>query len=277
MSMQIRTFRPRAALLAAMLLLCGTAGAAAVYHAVVPPQPQAVQTAAAADWGLSFQTEGQPPIGNATPEALRALGARFLGDPEKPTIYITFDAGFENGNTAPILDALKKHNAPAAFFLVGNFIETQPDLVRRMAAEGHVVGNHTMHHPDMSKISDLDAFQAELRGLEDLYRETTGEELPKFYRPPQGKFSEENLRQAQSLGYTTVFWSLAYVDWYADAQPTPEQAFSKLIPRIHNGAIVLLHSTSQTNAQILDELLTRWEQAGYTFGKLTDLQLTGIS
>lgn len=259
--------------LAALLLVLGAlAGGTAIYQTV--SQPETVAAAATTDWGLSFQTEGQPPIGNASPEALRELGARFLGDPSQPVIYITFDAGFENGNTAPILDALKKHNAPAAFFLVGNYLDTAPELVKRMVAEGHVVGNHTMTHPDMSKISDLDAFRTELTGLEDKFREITGEELPKFYRPPQGKFSEENLRQAQSLGYTTVFWSLAYVDWYADRQPTPEQAFAKLIPRIHNGAIVLLHSTSATNAAILDELLTRWEEAGYTFGSLTDLALT---
>lgn len=112
---------------------------------------------------------------------------------------------------------------------------------------------------------------AELNGLEEKYTALTGQPMQKFYRPPQGKFSEENLRQAQELGYTTVFWSLAYVDWYTDNQPTDEQAFSKLLPRIHNGAIVLLHSTSETNARILDELLTKWEEAGYTFGALTEL------
>ena len=170
-----------------------------------------------------------------------------------------------------MLDALKKHNAPAAFFLVGNYFQTAPDLVRRMVAEGHVIGNHTMNHLDMSKISDMDAFQKELQGVEDLYREVVGSDMPKLYRPPQGKFNLENLKQAQQLGYTTVFWSLAYVDWYADNQPTKQQAFDKLLPRIHNGAIVLLHSTSETNAQILDELLTKWEQAGYKFGNLTDL------
>lgn len=268
----LHLFKRKAVPLCALLLILGAAaGGTALYRASAPPE---AVTTAATDWGLSFQSEGQPPIGNATPEALAAMGARFLGDASQPTIYITFDAGFENGNTAQILDALKKHNAPAAFFLVGNYIKTSPDLVKRMVAEGHIVGNHTMTHPDMSKISDLESFKAELTGLEDLYREATGEELPRFYRPPQGKFSEENLKQAQSLGYTTVFWSLAYVDWYADNQPTPEQAFSKLIPRIHNGAIVLLHSTSSTNAAILDELLTKWEEAGYTFGRLTDLTLT---
>ncbi|MFR0940947.1 MAG: polysaccharide deacetylase family protein, partial [Butyricicoccus sp.] len=170
--------------------------------------------------------------------------------------------GYENGCTPAILDALKKHNAPACFFVVGNFIDTAPELVKRMAAEGHIVGNHTLHHPDMSGIADKSAFAAELNGLEEKYTALTGQPMQKFYRPPQGKFSEENLRQAQELGYTTVFWSLAYVDWYTDNQPTDEQAFSKLLPRIHNGAIVLLHSTSETNARILDELLTKWESAG---------------
>ena len=128
-----------------------------------------------------------------------------------------------------------------------------------------------MHHPDMSKISDFDQFKAELTQLEDLFREITGEELPKFYRPPQGNYSEENLKMAQRLGYKTVFWSLAYVDWKNDDQPSCEYAFSKLIPRTHNGAVVLLHSTSETNAQILDELLTKWKDMGYTFGTVEEL------
>jgi len=231
------------------------------------------QTTAGAvtDWGLSFQTEGQPPVGNASAETLKQWGAYYVGDTSQKTIYITFDAGFENGNTPAILDALQKHHVPACFFLVGNYIDTAPDLVKRMVEEGHIVGNHTMHHPDMSKIADKAAFETELNDLANKFTELTGQEMQKFYRPPQGKYSEENLKQAQALGYTTVFWSLAYVDWYTDNQPTSEQAFSKLLPRIHNGAIVLLHSTSSTNAQILDELLTKWEEAGYTFGKLTDL------
>ena len=128
-----------------------------------------------------------------------------------------------------------------------------------------------MHHPDMSKISDFDAFSKELTDLETLFKEITGEELPKFYRPPQGIYSEENLKMAQRLGYKTVFWSLAYVDWKNDDQPSKEFAFSKLIPRTHNGAVVLLHSTSQTNAQILDELLTKWKDMGYTFGTVEEL------
>ena len=143
--------------------------------------------------------------------------------------------------------------------------------MRRMAQEGHTVGNHTMHHPDMSKITDRQAFKKELRDLEDLYREATGEDLPRFYRPPQGIYSEENLKLAKELGYHTVFWSLAYVDWNNDSQPTPEEAFGKLLPRTHPGAVVLLHLTSRTNAEILDELLTKWEEMGYSFGKIEEL------
>ena len=137
--------------------------------------------------------------------------------------------------------------------------------------EGHIVGNHTMHHPDMSKLGDKAAFSKELTDLEALYKETTGRDLPKYYRPPQGIYSEENLKMAKELGYKTVFWSLAYVDWNNDRQPTAEQAFSKLLPRTHNGAVVLLHSTSRTNAEILDELLTKWQAMGYRFGTLEEL------
>lgn len=235
----------------------------------------AVVPASAADWGLSFQTEGQAPIGNATAEDLAQYGAYYLGDTSEKVIYLTFDCGYENGYTEAILDALKKHNAPAAFFVVGNMVETAPEIIKRMAAEGHIVGNHTYHHPDMSAISDQAAFQEELESLEELYRQTTGQELSKFYRPPQGKYSVENLKQAQALGYTTVFWSLAYVDWYVDDQPTAEAAYEKLLPRIHDGAIVLLHSTSATNAAILDELLTKWEDMGYRFASLEELPQGG--
>lgn len=220
------------------------------------------------DWGLSFQSEGAPPVANASQEYLKNFDALYVGDTNKKEIYITFDAGFENGNTERILDALKKHGVKATFFLVGNYFETQPKLVKRMAEEGHTIGNHTYSHPDMSKIGDIQSFQTELQKNEALYRDVLGSEMPKLYRPPQGKFCEENLKMAQQLGYSTVFWSLAYVDWYTDDQPTSEQAFSKLLPRIHPGAVVLLHSTSSTNAEILDELLTKWEETGYSFGDL---------
>ncbi len=238
--------------------------------ASAPAAVEAVE-ASAVNWGLSFPAEGQPPVGNAAAEELAQYDAYYLGDTAQKVIYLTFDCGYENGCTEKILDALKKHRAPAAFFVVGHMIESAPDIVRRMAAEGHIVGNHTFHHPDMSSISDQSAFQQELNALAALYKETTGQDLSRFYRPPQGKYSVDNLKQAQALGYRTIFWSLAYVDWYADDQPTPEQAYAKLLPRIHDGAIVLLHSTSSTNADILDELLTKWEDMGYQFASLDQL------
>lgn len=224
-----------------------------------------------ASWGLSFRQEGSAPVGTAGMEQLRQYDAAYLGDTREKVLYLTFDAGYENGCTEQVLDTLKKHQVNAAFFLVGNYIERNADLVRRMVEEGHIVGNHTMHHYDMSKLSQKETFSRELTDLEELFRQTTGKELPKFYRPPQGVYSQENLKMAKELGYKTVFWSLAYVDWLNDKQPTREEAFRKLLPRTHNGAVVLLHSTSQTNAKILDTLLTRWEEAGYTFGTLDDL------
>ena len=251
-------------LLAALLL-------SPMKNTAVPASSQVVLPVSVTNWGLSFQTEGQAPVGNATQEFLRQYDAYFLGDTTKKVIYLTFDCGYENGCTEQILDALKKHNAPAAFFVVGNMIPSAPDIVRRMVAEGHIVGNHTYHHPDMSAISDAAAFKKELDALSALYEETVGQPLPMYYRPPQGKYSEENLKQAQALGYKTIFWSLAYVDWYVDNQPTAEAAYAKLLPRIHDGAIVLLHSTSRTNADILDDLLTKWEDMGYTFASLDEL------
>ena len=224
-----------------------------------------------ANWGLSFPEEGQPPVGNASAAELRKYNAYYVGDPSKKVIYLTFDCGYENGNTAKILDTLNKHHAPAAFFVVGHIIESAPELICRMANEGFTVGNHTFHHPDMSSISDQAAFQKELDDVAELYRKTTGKELSHFYRPPRGVYSEENLKQADALGYKTILWSLAYVDWYADKQPTPDQAYAKLLPRIHNGAIVLLHQTSKTNADILDDLLTKWENMGFSFASLEDL------
>lgn len=229
------------------------------------------QTLPVGAWGLSFQQEGQTPKGPATGDELRSYDGVYAGDPHEKVIYLTFDAGYENGCTEEILEVLEDHNVKAAFFLVGSYIKRNADLVRDMVEDGHIVGNHTMNHPDMSKIADFDSFQAELTAVEDIFSEVTGKELPKFYRPPQGVYSEENLKMAKKLGYKTVFWSLAYQDWNNDAQPTKAQAFQKLLPRTHNGAVVLLHSTSKTNAVILDDLLTAWEQAGYRFGTIDEL------
>lgn len=223
------------------------------------------------DWGLSFGEPGTQPVGNASPEDLAWYDAYFVGDDSEKVIYLTFDCGYENGNTEAILDALKKHNATATFFVVGHFLETAPDLVRRMVEEGHIVGNHTYHHPDMSSISDLDAFQKELDDVAESFYEITGTTLSPYYRPPQGKANAANIKMAQELGYNTVFWSLAYVDWDTENQPGHDEALEKLTSRIHPGAVVLLHNTSRTNGEILDELLTKWEDMGYRFRSLSEL------
>ena len=262
-------------ILAAAYLLGTSAGIAAEKlsqdNKADPASAAAVPASAEGNWGLNFQEEGKTPVGNATFEELAKYDAFYAEQTEEKHIYLTFDVGYENGNTASILDTLKKHNVSATFFVVGTYIESDPELVKRMAEEGHIVGNHTWHHPDMSQIAAMDAFKKELEDVENAYLEVTGEEMTKFYRPPQGKYSEANLKMAQELEYKTFFWSLAYVDWYDDNQPSREEAFEKLLGRIHPGAIVLLHSTSDTNALILDELIQKWEEMGYTIRSLTEL------
>ena len=223
-----------------------------------------------AGWGLSFGTPGAAPAGPLSQQRLSELGAAYLDGDGGKVLYLTFDAGYENGYTADILDVLKKQKVPAAFFLVGDYLERNADLVRRMVKEGHIVGNHTLSHPDMQKLDDA-AFEAELRGLEELYTDITGQTLPQYYRPPQGLYSEENLKMAEKMGYQTVFWSLAYADWDNDDQPNPDAAVEKLNSRIHDGAVILLHATSKTNARILDRLLTGWKDMGYRFAPLTEL------
>lgn len=230
------------------------------------------------NWGLSFNNgNGNAPTGNATSEYLKKFNAYFMHNENKDTnakskkVYITFDAGYEAGYMPKILEALKKHNVKATFFVVGSLIKSNPELIKQIAADGHIIGNHTMTHPNMSKMQTMDDFKKEIETVEALYKEVTGEDMPKYYRPPQGIYNEKNLQMANELGYKTIFWSLAYVDWYKDKQPTKEEAFSKLLPRIHNGAIILLHSTSKTNSEILDEFLTKLDNDGYTFGNLDEL------
>ena len=226
----------------------------------------AVETGA---WGLSYNTE--IPQGPASTRQLFEYDAAYVGDTSQKVLYLTFDAGYENGQTEKILDVLQKHRVPATFFLVGNYIQRNPELVRRMVAEGHTVANHTMHHPDMRKISKKEDFLKELSDLEALYKETVGSEMPKYYRPPQGVYSSENLKMAKESGYKTLFWSLAYADWDNNNQPTRQQALDKLLPRTHNGAVILLHSTSRTNGEILDELLTKWKEMGYEFRPVDEI------
>lgn len=235
-----------------------------------PLQEANAQPVQSCEWGLHFEKDGSMPIPNMSDDILNPLGAYFHGNTDEKVLYITFDAGYENGCTAPILDALKKHSAPAAFFLVGPYIEENPLLVERMVAEGHTVGNHSYNHPDMIT-KTKEEFLQQLEKTATVYKNIMGTEMPKFYRPPEGKFTTENLKWAQEAGYTTVLWSSAYVDWNNNSQPSHDYAFEKIAQRTFDGAVFLLHSTSKTNAEILDRQLTLWENAGYRFGDISEL------
>ena len=225
-------------------------------------------------WGLSFSNPNEAPRGNATSEELLEQDAYFMDCSNEKCIYLTFDVGYEAGYTNNILDTLKNHNVKAAFFIVGNYFTSDADTVKRMVDEGHIVGNHTKTHPNMSKMSTFEDFKAQIEPVEEQYKQITGQDMPKYYRPPQGIYNIQNLEDAKSLGYKTIFWSVAYVDWEKDNQPTHEKAMTTLLKRVHNGAIILLHSTSKTNMEILDEFLTTLENEGYTFKTLDDLGVT---
>lgn len=186
-------------------------------------------------------------------------------------LYLTFDAGYENGNIASILDVLEEKDVKGAFFILGNMTERFPELVLRMRDEGHTVCNHTFTHNDMSTVCDEAAFAAELARMSDAYRELTGEEMAKYYRPPQGRFCERNLKFAESLGYKTIFWSFAYEDWDNNKQPQHDAAMKKILDNTHNGAVILLHPTSKTNADIIGDLIDKWRADGYRFGTLDEL------
>ena len=186
-------------------------------------------------------------------------------------VYLTFDAGYENGNVAKILDVMKEQRVSGAFFVLGNLIEKNPDLIRRMDEEGHIVCNHTDKHRDMSKCFSKSEFETELRALEEKYYRCTGKEMKKYYRPPEGRFSLENMNFAHELGYKTIFWSFAYADWDNNKQMSPEDAKKKILANIHNGAIILLHPTSATNANILGEIIVELKSQGYRFGTLDEL------
>ena len=190
---------------------------------------------------------------------------------EEKVVYLTFDAGYENGNVKKILDTLKKEQVTGAFFVLDHLVRDNTELVKRMAKEGHLVCNHTSHHKDMTRMQDADAFMKELTSLETLYREKIGQDMPQFYRPPEGKISEENLQWLQKAGYKTILWSFAYADWDNQRQMPPEKAKEKIMENIHNGAVLLFHPTSATNAAILGDVIVTLKSQGYRFGTLQEL------
>ena len=222
---------------------------------------------------------GETPIFPIESDEIIQYGAYYIDknvDEDNRVIYLTFDAGYENGNVEKILDVLKKTETPAAFFVLSNLICTNTDLVQRMADEGHLVCNHTSKHKDVSKINDQASFEKELKALEDIYKEKTGRELAKYFGPPEGRFTKQTLEFASNMGYKTVFWSFAYADWDNNAQMSERAAKAKIMDNIHNGAVILLHPTSATNAAILEEVINELKDLGYTFGTLDELVQSNI-
>ena len=218
--------------------------------------------------------------GNDTPsfpencDEVREFGGVYIGDTEcasgEKKLYLTFDAGYENGNIEKILDVMRDEGVTGAFFILSNLIKKNPDLVKRMADEGHLVCNHTSNHKDMTKLTDGEML-ANLSRLEEQYKTATGYEMEKIFRFPEGKYSIRTMKLLCENGYKTVFWSMAYDDWDNSRQMDVELAKSKLISTTHDGAIILLHPTSATNAAILSDMIKEWRAMGYTFGSLKDI------
>lgn len=211
----------------------------------------------------SIDEEGFKPI-------ITKHGALFLGDTSKKELFLTFDNGYENGYTGRILDVLKEKTAPAAFFVTGHYVKTEPDLIKRMAAEGHIVGNHSWSHPDMSGLSAAQ-IQTELDKVKQGVLALSGGQDMKYLRPPRGIFNENVLAESRNLGYTSVFWSIAYKDWDVNAQRGSQHAFQQVVKQLHPGAILLLHSVSKDNAEALGAIIDEARKQGYEFKSLDDI------
>jgi peptidoglycan-N-acetylmuramic acid deacetylase len=226
------------------------------------------------NWYFQPTKDNTPPEGpKETRELISKYQCYHLGDTSKKVLYLTFDEGYEAGYTAPILDVLKKHNVNAAFFVVKPYITSNPELIKRMEDEGHLVCNHSNHHPSMASIVDQEKFNKELSDVEEAYENITGKKMAKYFRPPMGKYSELSLDYTQKYEYKSIFWSFAYMDWIASKQPSHETAKKRIMQRTHNGGIMLLHAVSKTNAEILDDVITQWEADGYALKSLDELPI----
>ena len=223
------------------------------------------------NWYFKPVSDNKQPDFDLDLEELKQYGAYALGSKDDKVIYLTFDFGFENGSVKKCLDALNANEVKGAFFILDYVIKKNTDLIKEIAETGHIVANHTMKHKNMCKITDFEQYEKELSGLEKLYEEITGYKMAKYFRPPEGKFTQQNLQYNQKLGYKTIFWSVAYKDWDNENQPDAAEAVKLILKRTHNGAVILLHPTSNTNAAILDTLIKEWKKLGYRFGTLDEL------
>lgn len=224
-------------------------------------------------WGFQKSKNHQPPTAGPKLDSMIAkYGSFYMGDTSKKDIYLTFDNGYEKGYTGKILDVLKKHKVPATFFVTGHYLLDQPVLVNRMVNEGHIIGNHSWHHPDLTKISD-EKLKEELDSVRTKVEGMTKQKGMNYLRPPRGIFSERVLSLSKKMGYETVFWSLAFVDWKTDQQRGWEYAYNNMMSQIHPGAILLLHTVSRDNAEALDKAIADLEKQGYQFKSLDDLMM----
>lgn len=205
-------------------------------------------------------------------QMLKKYGGYFIGDTDKKELYVTFDNGYENGYTVKVLDVLKKEKVPAAFFVTGHYLEDQPDLIKRMVKEGHIVGNHSWNHPDMTAISD-ERLKKELKRVKEEYTRITGDKTMLYLRPPRGVFSERSLAISKDEGYINVFWSLAYKDWETNNQKGSQYAYDSIMKQVHPGAILLLHSVSKDNADALERVIKELKKEGYTFKSLDEITI----
>ncbi len=224
-------------------------------------------------WGFKKSQNHEPAsAGKELDELLSKYESFYMGDTSKKEIYLTFDNGYENGYTAKVLDVLKKQEVPATFFVTGHYLDTEPELVKRMVDEGHIVGNHSWYHPDLTTQSDVE-FKKELESVRVKVEELTDQKGMSYLRPPRGIFSEKVLARAKELGYTSVFWSLAFVDWKIDAQRGWKYSYDNIMKQIHPGSILLLHTVSKDNAEALDHAIIELRKQGYTFKSLDDLMI----
>lgn len=216
-------------------------------------------------WYFSSKNQNERP---SLPSLDKSLGTG-IGKDEK-VLYLTFDAGYENGNVEKIVDILNDNDVPGAFFVLGHFVKDNPDLLRKMIKNGNLICNHTLSHKNIASLNG-DEIKKEITDLEKVYKEVTGEEMSRYFRPPEGAYTDESLKVVADMGYKTVFWSLAWADWDNNNQKSCEYAMDKLLPRVHPGAVILLHPTSETNTLILDDFIKEMKAKGYRFASLEEL------
>ncbi len=197
--------------------------------------------------------------------------AFYVGDTSQKVLYLTFDEGYENGYSSKILDVLKKKQVKAAFFVTEDYIKRNTDLVKRMQAEGHIVGNHSVRHLSSPALSDSE-LENEIKQTAATYKQLIGCDMPRVFRPPMGEYSERTLAVTHNLGYKTIFWSFAYRDWETDNQPGKAVAYNTIMERYHNGAILLLHAVSSSNMEALPQIIDSLRAQGYSFETLDKLQ-----